>query len=136
MSRVPCPVAIAGAGLSGLCLAQALLRAGFDVHVYERDPSLQARRQGYRITIDHYGASALKRCLPPHLFALVLATASPPEDVGYFRFTNQQLGEIFTLTFKRDAQSADPELLGQVDRATLRTILLSGLEDRVHFGKT
>jgi 2-polyprenyl-6-methoxyphenol hydroxylase-like FAD-dependent oxidoreductase len=135
MQRVPGSVAIAGAGLSGLCLAQALLRAGFDVHVYERDPSLLARRQGYRITVDHYGAGALKRCVPPHLFALVLATASPPEDVGYFRFTNQQLGEIFRLTFKRDAQSTDRELLGQVDRATLRTILLSGLEGRVHFGK-
>jgi monoamine oxidase len=38
------------AGLSGLCLTQALLRVGFDVQVYECDPSSHARRQGYRIT--------------------------------------------------------------------------------------
>lgn len=128
-------VAIAGAGLSGLCLAQALLQAGYDVHVYERDPLPHARRQGYRITVDQYGTAALKRCLPLQLFELVRATASTPEEVGYFRFTNQRLGEIFTLTFKRDPLLAQPEMLNQVDRATLRTILMSGLEDRVHFGK-
>jgi hypothetical protein len=42
------------AGLSGLCLTQALLRVGFDVqvdvHVYECGRSSHARRQGYRIT--------------------------------------------------------------------------------------
>src|SRR5262245_52940694 len=135
MQHAPLSVVIAGAGLGGLCLAQALLQANIDVHVYERDPSLSARRQGYRITLDKYGAGALKRCLPPHLFDLVLATASSPEEVGYFRFTNQQLGEIFRLTFRWDAQEAIPDVLGQVDRATLRTILLSGLEERVHFGK-
>jgi 2-polyprenyl-6-methoxyphenol hydroxylase-like FAD-dependent oxidoreductase len=128
-------VAIAGAGLSGLCLAQALLGAGFDVQVYERDPAPEARRQGYRITLDKHGARALKRCLPPHLFELVLATASAPEDVGYFRFTNRHLGEIFKLTFKRDPRMAIQDVVGQVDRATLRTILLSGLQDRVYFGK-
>ena len=128
-------VAIAGAGLSGLCLAQSLLQAGFDVQVYESDPSPHARRQGYRITVDKYGAVALKRCLPPHLFELVLATASPVEDVGYFRFTNENLSEIFKLTFKRDPNLSNQEVLGQVDRATLRTILLSGLQGRVHFGK-
>jgi len=39
-------VAIAGAGLSGLCLAQYLMRAGIDVHVYERDLSPFVRKQG------------------------------------------------------------------------------------------
>src|SRR5262245_65201426 len=115
-------IAVAGAGLSGLCLAQSLLGAGFDVQLYERDPSPLARRQGYRITVDQYGAAALKRCLPPHLFDLALATASAPDDVGYFRFTNHHLGEIFKLTFKHDPQLSRPQGLGQVDRATLRAI--------------
>jgi 2-polyprenyl-6-methoxyphenol hydroxylase-like FAD-dependent oxidoreductase len=128
-------IAIAGAGLAGLCLAQALLQAGFDVQVYERDSSPHARRQGYRITVDEYGAGALKQCLPPHLFQAVLATASPRADVGYFHFTNQNLGEIFSLTFKTDKKKSELEAIGQVDRATLRTIMLSGLEGRVHFGK-
>ena len=38
-------VAIAGTGLSGLCLAQYLMRSGVDVHVYERDPGPFVRRQ-------------------------------------------------------------------------------------------
>ena len=52
-------MAIAGAGLSGLCLAQYLTRAGIDVHVYERDPGPFVRRQGYRIILDRHG---LRRC--------------------------------------------------------------------------
>ena len=135
-SNTPKPsVAIVGAGLSGLCLAQSLLQAGFDVQVYERDASPHIRRQGYRITVDEHGAEALKQCLQPHLFEAVLATASPRADVGYFRFTNQHLGEIFSLTFKNDKKDSELQAIGQVDRATLRTIMLSGLEGRVHFGK-
>jgi 2-polyprenyl-6-methoxyphenol hydroxylase-like FAD-dependent oxidoreductase len=128
-------VAIAGAGLSGLCLAQALQRAGFDVRVYERDPAPDIRRQGYRLTIDRYGAAALRACLPPQLFAAVWATASAPADVAYFRLTNRNLGEVFRLTFRSDPGRAVDRPIGQVDRATLRAIMLSGLEDRVHFGK-
>lgn len=126
-------VAIAGAGLSGLCLAQALLRAGFEVQVYERDPSPFARRQGYRITVDEHGIGALQRCLPPHLFELFLATDSAPG--GSFRFLNQDLGEIFKLTFAADPNGTNLRLPRQADRETLRAVLLSGLQDRVHFGK-
>jgi 2-polyprenyl-6-methoxyphenol hydroxylase-like FAD-dependent oxidoreductase len=125
---------IVGAGLSGLCLAQALVPVGFDVHVYERDPDPHARPQGYRLTTDAHGVAALKSCLPPQLFEAVCATASTGGDVGYMRFTNQHLGEIFTLTFKRDGQREGERVFGQLDRSTLRTIMLSGLSGRVHFG--
>src|SRR5436309_13717881 len=39
-------VAVIGAGLSGLCLAQSLKKSGIDVHVYERDDSAETRGQG------------------------------------------------------------------------------------------
>lgn len=42
-------VAVAGAGLGGLCLAQGLHRAGAEVTVYERDTALAGRQQGYRL---------------------------------------------------------------------------------------
>lgn len=128
-------VAIAGAGLSGLCLAHSLIRAGFAVQVYERDPAPHVRRQGYRITVDEYGISALQRCLPPHLFKLFLATTSPTDETGYFRVTNQRLGEVFRLTFKSDPTGIDLHTPRQVDRQTLRTIMLEGLQDIVHYGK-
>src|SRR5262245_9955732 len=128
-------VAIVGAGLSGLCLAQSLTRARFDVQIYERDPSVHSRRQGYRITLDRHGHDALRKCLPLHLFEAVSATASSMVEVGYFRFTNQNLDEIFKLTFRRDRHGPGHQAFGQVDRSTLRTIMLSGLEDRTHFNK-
>lgn len=127
-------VAVAGAGLAGLCLAQGLVRDGFDVQVFERDSSPRERRQGYRITVDEHGASALKQCLPPHLYEAVIATASTHGDVGYFRLTNEKLDELYKFTFQRDPGGPRGPI-GQVDRSTLRTILLSGIEDRVHFGK-
>lgn len=132
---VDLPILVSGAGLSGLCLAQSLVRSRFDVQVYERDPAPDARRQGYRTTLDEFGVAALKRCLPTHLFEAVRATASKRGEMGYMRFTNHQLVEIFKLTFERPADQTGA-FWGQVDRATLRTIMLSGLEGRVHFGKT
>jgi 2-polyprenyl-6-methoxyphenol hydroxylase-like FAD-dependent oxidoreductase len=121
-------VAVAGAGLGGLCLAQSLAQAGIDVQVYERDPEAFARRQGYRITVDRYGRAALGQCLPARLSELATAVSGAPG--GYFRFTNKDLRDAFKLTFK-----ADPAGGGQMDRQTLRAILLIGLEDRVHYGR-
>ncbi|OZJ02191.1 hypothetical protein BZG36_05491 [Bifiguratus adelaidae] len=128
-------VAIVGAGLSGLCLAQGLLGANVNVHVYERDATPHARRQGYRITVDKDGLSALKDCLPDQFFQVVLATASSTSEVGHFRFTNERLQDIFTLTFKPNPNDEVGLRPRQVDRQMLRAILLSGLEGRVHFGK-
>lgn len=121
-------VAIAGAGLSGLCLAQYLMRAGIDVHVYERDPGPFTRRQGYRIILDKYGLEALRESLPRPLYRLALATGDDPG--GQLRFTNSRLRDAFTITFK-DEQHATR----QVDRLTLRSILQTGLDGRIHYGK-
>jgi 2-polyprenyl-6-methoxyphenol hydroxylase-like FAD-dependent oxidoreductase len=121
-------VAVAGAGLGGLCLAQSLAQAGIDVQVYERDPEPFTRRQGYRITVDRYGRAALGQCLPARLSELAAAVSGA--SGGYFRFTNKDLRDAFKLTFK-----ADPAGGGQMDRQTLRAILLVGLEERIHYGK-
>ena len=51
-------VAVAGAGVGGLCLAQGLLKAGLEVAVYERDQALDAGGQGYRLHLD----AARSRC--------------------------------------------------------------------------
>ncbi|MEU8606395.1 NAD(P)/FAD-dependent oxidoreductase [Actinoplanes sp. NPDC048791] len=121
-------VAIAGAGLSGLCLAQYLMRAGIDVHVYERDPGSFVRQQGYRIILDRYGLEALRESLPRPLYRLALATGDEPG--GHLRFTDSRLRDAFTIHFKDE-----PQATRQVDRLTLRSILMSGLDGRIHYGK-
>ncbi|MEU8819058.1 NAD(P)/FAD-dependent oxidoreductase [Actinoplanes sp. NPDC048796] len=121
-------VAISGAGLSGLCLAQYLTRAGIDVHVYERDPGPFVRQQGYRIILDRYGLEALRESLPRPLYRLALATGDEPG--GHLRFTDSGLRDAFVITFKQEAHATR-----QVDRLTLRSILMSGLEGRIHYGK-
>ncbi|HEV2260503.1 MAG TPA: FAD-dependent monooxygenase [Streptosporangiaceae bacterium] len=71
-------VAVAGAGLGGLALAQGLLRAGADVTVYERDADLATRRQGYRLHLDARAGLALDATLPPESFARFQATSAQP----------------------------------------------------------
>ncbi|GID92209.1 FAD-dependent oxidoreductase [Amorphoplanes digitatis] len=122
-------VAIAGAGLSGLCLAQYLMRAGIDVHVYERDPGPFVRQQGYRIILDRYGLEALRESLPRPLYRLALTTGDEPG--GHVRFTDSRLRNAFTITFK-----IEPHATRQVDRLTLRSILMSGLDGRIHYGRS
>jgi len=122
-------VAIAGGGLSGLCLAQYLMRAGIDVHVYERDQGAFVRRQGYRIILDRYGLEALRESLPRPLYRLALATGDEPG--GHLRFTDRRLRDAFTINFKEETHATR-----QVDRLTLRSILQSGLDGRIHYGKT
>ncbi|NKY46258.1 FAD-dependent oxidoreductase [Nocardia cerradoensis] len=118
-------VIVAGAGLGGLALAQGLRRRGIDVVVYEADSAVDTRRQGYRLHLDAAARQALQRVLPPPLRALFDATAGTPKP----RFTvlDSALNERFT------QDSAEPAFA--VDRLTLRRILLTGLDDRVVFGR-
>ncbi|WP_442942744.1 FAD-dependent oxidoreductase [Nocardia sp. NBC_01503] len=73
-------ILIAGAGVGGLALAQALRRGGFDVAVHEQDPTPRIRNQGFRIHIDPNGNRALRACLPPAVFALVRDISGADDD--------------------------------------------------------
>jgi 2-polyprenyl-6-methoxyphenol hydroxylase-like FAD-dependent oxidoreductase len=126
-------VVIAGGGVGGLCLAQGLRRQGISVALYERDPSTEARNQGYRLRIDEYGRAALAQCLPSELYDLFHATANQlymPRGTTY----DHQLNELGSW---RSAAPLDPAKAATVvNRRTLREILLAGMGDTVHFGKT
>lgn len=133
-------VVIIGAGLGGLCLAQGLKKHGISFAVYERDPADNGRTQGYRIRIDQTGQRALAACLPPELNLLFLQTCARSRSEG--QFLNQQLEpiegrpsetwrpSIVTVPGGEEANAGDRS----ANRLTLREILLSGIEDRVHFG--
>lgn len=115
-------VAIAGAGLGGLCLAQALRGAGIEADVYERDPAITARFQGYRLVLDPVGFQALRSCLPRRWHPLLDAVVS---DAYVERLVlDAQLNKIGELGPVRSGIV--------VDRHVLRHLLLTGLT--VHTG--
>jgi 2-polyprenyl-6-methoxyphenol hydroxylase-like FAD-dependent oxidoreductase len=117
-------VVVIGAGIGGLCLAQGLRRAGIPCAVYERDASPEARLQGYRVHIDGAGADALREVLPDELYERFLDTSLRPKP------TVPLYDEQLVLQSAREFTDAG----FNVNRMTLRHILLSGLDD-VYFGK-
>jgi 2-polyprenyl-6-methoxyphenol hydroxylase-like FAD-dependent oxidoreductase len=115
-------VAVAGAGLGGLCLAQGLRQAGIDAEVYERDPAITARFQGYRLMLSPVGFEALHGCLPPRWHPLLDAIVG--DAYGARLVLDPQLNTIDELGPGRTAIV--------VDRDVLRRLLLTGLT--VHTG--
>jgi len=124
-------VIVVGGGVGGLCLTQGLRRAGVSVAVYERDSSPTDRLEGYRIHINPAGSRALKACLPPPVWDSFVVTAGEPGGLG---FLTEQLSELVVIN--GDTMADPAEGSHAVDRITLRHLLLSGLDDTVHFGKT
>ena len=81
-------VAIIGGGTGGLCLAQALHKAGVSVAVYERSRTRTERLQGYRVHINPNGSAALHECLPPDLWQAFVDTGGT--SGGNFGFVTEQ----------------------------------------------
>ncbi|PHV09181.1 hypothetical protein CSQ96_01420 [Janthinobacterium sp. BJB412] len=135
MTITPLRVAIVGAGLGGLCLAQGLRQQGIAVQVYERDAAPALRRQGYRLRIDHNGQAALARCLPPALYERFRRGCALA--AGGVRTLDARLAPLQGKWVDdwRDDGRADltPDL--RADRQAMRTALLGGLEGQLHFGK-
>jgi 2-polyprenyl-6-methoxyphenol hydroxylase-like FAD-dependent oxidoreductase len=123
-------ILIAGGGVGGLTLAQALRRDGLDVAVYERDPTPTIRNQGYRIHIDPDGNAALRACLPAGVLSLVRDTSGISGDLvaSYTHRLDQVMAQEFP-------GLGDDEITN-VDRNVFRRGLLDGLDEHVHFGKT
>jgi len=136
-TRAPLQVVIIGGGIGGLTLAQGLKKSGVNAAVYERDRTRTDRVQGYRVHINPTGSLALHECLPAPLFEAFTRTCGKPAEG--IRFVTEQMKVLLAL----DGRNAPPRFRGEsvaqhrsVSRITLRQVLLSGLEDSVHFGKT
>jgi len=127
-------VLIAGAGIGGLTLAQALLSQGLKVIVCEKDEAADLRPQGYRIHINPEGGQALSACLPESRFSRFVATTGKPARKGP-AFLNQLLedrsGQISLMP--AIAAPSSPQPHRAVDRLLLRNLLLEGLS--VRFGQ-
>jgi 2-polyprenyl-6-methoxyphenol hydroxylase-like FAD-dependent oxidoreductase len=123
---------IAGGGLSGLCLAQGLRKAGHSVAVYERDADLD-RKVGYRLHMNADGGEALRRCLPADLYELYLETSrrTPPRQLAVV--IDDQLNELSSMPHLGPPNEGERPHTA-VHRKVLRQILLARLGDAVHLG--
>jgi 2-polyprenyl-6-methoxyphenol hydroxylase-like FAD-dependent oxidoreductase len=132
-------VIIIGAGLGGLSLAQGLKKEGISFSIFERDPSKNCRRQGYRLRINPDGSAALKSNLPDNIWKLFQDTCAT--TIAGF---SQIHAETATLVERGAGPNHARGAGGRgsisdvytADRATFRDVLLTGLEDSIQFGKT
>lgn len=132
-------VLIVGAGLGGLSLAQGLRARGMSVAVFERDASPWVRPQGYRLHLDADALNAAREILPADLHAVFEATAQYTEPFTTILRTDLSVAKrLPTLDEHGEGvwpHDDGPAAHANVDRATLRQILLTGLDGIVHYGK-
>jgi 2-polyprenyl-6-methoxyphenol hydroxylase-like FAD-dependent oxidoreductase len=128
-------VAIVGGGTGGLCLAQALHRAGVEVAVYERSKLRTERLQGYRIHINPHGARALHECLPPDLWQAFDSTCG--SSGNSFGFVTEQLEQLLMVDDELISGTGhDPvDAHHSVSRITLHQVLSAVLDGVLHHGK-
>ncbi|MFI9718505.1 FAD-dependent oxidoreductase [Streptomyces sp. NPDC052396] len=124
-------VLIVGAGFGGLALAHGLRQRGIPVAVYERYRSRTDGLHGYRVGIDPTGNRALRECLPPRLFDTFVATCA--RTPSHFTVLTEKKKITAAVPLRGDADPVNSER--SVSRQTLRQVLLTGLEDIVHFDK-
>ena len=121
-----------GGGTGGLCVAQALHKAGVPVAVYERSGERTDRLQGYRIHINPQGATALHECLPPEQWQTFVTTSGTGGST--FAFVNEHLKDL--LLIDNDAPHPDPTRAHHsASRITLHKLLSEGLTDILQVDK-
>lgn len=73
------PIIIAGAGIVGLALAQALKKERIPFRVYERDQHFHTRSAGWGISI-YWALPGLENCLPSGLSEELLSVQVDPQQ--------------------------------------------------------
>ena len=126
-------VLIAGGGLSGLALAQGLIKDGHTCEVFERDAD-DSRKIGYYLHVNADGGEALRRCLPEDLFELYAQTSRRTYDRRESIVLDDQLNELSSQPHLGPPNEGDRPHTG-VHRRTLRSILRVRLGGSFHPGK-
>lgn len=124
------PVLIIGAGVVGLTLAHGLKKANIPFEIYERDENIDARGQGWAITL-HWVLQYLREIIDEDTFAGLDDVQVDPEtgrnDTGNFIFIN--------LKTKEPKFYIPPNARRRVNREKLRRLLLKNVAGNVHWGK-
>jgi 2-polyprenyl-6-methoxyphenol hydroxylase-like FAD-dependent oxidoreductase len=126
-------VLIAGGGLSGLCLAHGLRKAGHTCEVFERDPDF-SRKTGYMLHMNPYGGEGLRACLPDDLYELYGETSRRTPERRQSIVLDDRLNELSTQPHLGPPNEGPRPHTG-VHRRTLRQILLARLDDSLHLDK-
>ena len=129
----PLHVLIAGGGLSGLTLAQGLVKEGHTCDVFERDPD-DSRQIGYYLTMNADGGGALRRCLPEDLFELYVRTSRRSYDRIESIVLDDQLNELSSQPHRGPVSRGERADTG-IHRRTLRSILRARLGDSLRLGQ-
>ncbi|OJJ53380.1 hypothetical protein ASPSYDRAFT_162610 [Aspergillus sydowii CBS 593.65] len=123
------PILIVGAGIIGLVLGQALKKRNIPFRIYERDPSLANRSQGWAITL-HWALQYLPTLLPAETLNAIENGQVDPEvaknDTGNFLFLDLSTGDV--------KWRIPPNKRWRVNREKLRRALLLGIEEHVEWG--
>lgn len=132
------PVIIIGAGLGGLAFARGLHKASIPFKVFERGEPITSSSQGYRIRLISQGVSALRYVLDDKIWQTFEETC-PDIHLDGLPTINAVTCEINDADFQgsdpRDRMESSHEKPYNVDRAVLREVLLTGLEDHIAFEK-
>ncbi|KAF6235199.1 hypothetical protein HO173_006393 [Letharia columbiana] len=155
------PILILGAGISGLALAQGLLKSNIPFRIYERDTHFNLRAQGYRVRIIGPGIEALQSVLSSKLYQRLEASCATNALGGSgpsARLNALSAEELESFFGKAGppgmggqpgpggpGKSGPGMSMGQkpegspeplnADRMVLRSVLMRGLEEHVEFGK-
>ncbi|KAK3389565.1 putative monooxygenase [Podospora didyma] len=118
-------VAIIGAGVSGLLLAQGLQKNGFDVTVYERESYPGEKMREWTMLL-HWALPIVQNILPPHVFDNLRSAYTDPhyayekakEVIPYY---NGQTGKLaFSVS----------DAVRRVSRTRLRQVCSKGIDIR------
>src|SRR6202161_3193186 len=129
----PLHVLIAGGGLSGLALAQGLIKDGHTCELFERDAD-DSRKIGYYLHMNADGRESPRRCLPDDLFELYAETSRRTYDRRESIVLDDQLNELSSQPHLGPPNEGARPHTG-VHRRTLRAILRARLGDSFHPGQ-
>ncbi|KAJ6439680.1 FAD binding domain-containing protein [Purpureocillium lavendulum] len=121
------PVIIIGAGISGLLLAQHLLRQGIHFRIFERDHDFATRGVGWGLTL-HWALSAAQDLLGEDLFAKLEDTYVDRESVEAGLTSRFPFYDLSTGQRKAATPDIPNNLRVRVTRERLRRLLATGIE--------
>ena len=128
------PVLIMGAGISGLCLAQYLHKHAIPFVVFERDPSSEHRPQGYRLKLEADAAAALRESLTVEVYSAFEASCAE-STIGETDFDPISGACVKSRAGGGLAGAQGLRASYTVDRTVFRRILMTGISDKIYFGR-